>query len=180
MALCHDIYEFSHEFGQGPGQAPFTSFIAAFKKPLALTELEFERLLWQQLQYIHEIDADHFGWDTSVSKDPNDAKFSFSVGGRAFFVIGLHLAASRLARVMDVPCMVFNPHEQFEALRLNGSYGKLQQAIRQRDMAYQGSINPVLSNFGDASESRQYSGRSVSSQWQCPFHQRSITHERKS
>lgn len=174
LTICHDIYEFSHELGGlGQGQVPFTSFIAMFQKPRALTEIAFERLLWQQLQYIHEIDAGYFGWDTSVSGDPDDAKFSFSIGGRAFFVIGLHPAASRLARVTDEMCMVFNPHEQFEALRANGSYDKLQQAIRQRDMAYQGSINPVLTNFGEASESRQYSGRSVPSQWQCPFHQRS-------
>ncbi|MBA4109051.1 MAG: hypothetical protein C0487_05615 [Leptothrix sp. (in: Bacteria)] len=176
LAICHDLYAFSDELP--PGQAQFTSFFAMFDGPLGqLTELEFEALLWRQLQLIHEVDARHFEWDATVSKDPDDPKFSFSVGGRAFFVVGLHQGASRLARKMAQPCLVFNPHDQFEALRAEGGYDRLQQAIRQRDMAYQGSINPVLTNFGQQTESRQYSGRSVPSQWECPFKQGFVSHD---
>ena len=36
-------------------------------------------------------------------------------------------------------------------------------------MALQGSINPVLARFGEASEARQYSGRAVLDTWACPF-----------
>ncbi|MNR56963.1 YqcI/YcgG family protein [compost metagenome] len=46
----------------------------------------------------------------------------------------------------------------------------MQDAIRTRDIALQGSINPVLARFGEASEARQYSGRAVEADWQCPFH----------
>lgn len=168
LAICHDLYEFSQALKDV--RAPFTSFIASFKNPTHLTEPEFEALLWMQLQLIHDVDVRHFDWDPSVSNDPDDAKFSFSVGGRAFFVIGLHQASSRLARKVDQPCLVFNPHEQFESLRAEGGYDKLKTAIRQRDMAYQGSVNPVLTDFGHQTEARQYSGRPVSSQWKCPFH----------
>ena len=170
LAMCHDLYEFSHELRHSHEQ--FTSFIGAFSAPSGLDEVAFETLLWRQLQLIHEIDAQYFSWDASVSKDPDDPNFSFSVGGRAFFIIGLNQSASRLARVTDQPCIVFNPHEQFEALRASGKYEKLQQSIRQRDMAFQGSINPVLANFGQQAESRQYSGRSVPSHWKCPFQHR--------
>lgn len=169
LAICHDLYEFLHELP--PGQAQFSSFFAMFEGPLDLTEVQFEALLWRQLQLVHEVDAQHFEWDAAVSTDPDDPKFSFSVGGRAFFVIGLHQGASRLARTMAQPCLVFNPHDQFETLRAEGGYERLQQVIRQRDMAYQGSVNPVLTNFGQQAESRQYSGRLVPSQWKCPFHQ---------
>jgi FPC/CPF motif-containing protein YcgG len=37
-------------------------------------------------------------------------------------------------------------------------------------MAFQGSINPMLKNFGEGSEASQYSGRAVSDTWACPFH----------
>ncbi len=170
LAICHDLYEFSHEFARNQGQ--FTSFIAAFSGGQDLREIDFETLLWRQLQLVHEVDARHFAWDASVSHDPDDPDFSFSVGGRAFFVIGLNPAASRLARVMGQPCIVFNPHDQFEALRSSGKYDQLKNAIRQRDVAFQGSINPVLATFGQQAESRQYSGRAVSTQWKCPFQHR--------
>lgn len=172
LALCHDLYEFSHEFGPSRQQQPqqgFTTFIAAFEAPTPVGEVEFERLLWQQLQQMHAIDARYFEWDGSVAKDPQDPHFSFSIGGRAFFVVGMNPRASRKARLTAQPVLVFNPHDQFDALRAAGKYEQLQAAIRQRDMAYQGSINPVLSSFGQQAESRQYSGRAVPAQWQCPF-----------
>ena len=37
-------------------------------------------------------------------------------------------------------------------------------------MALQGSINPVLSQFGKGSEAIQYAGRAVAADWRCPFH----------
>jgi len=41
--------------------------------------------------------------------------------------------------------------------------------IRDREVAQTGSINPMLNDFGDRSEARQYSGRAVDSDWECPF-----------
>lgn len=168
--LVHALHAFSREF-QAPGTAP-VSFIALFD-PMALDELGFERLLWRQLGDMHAYDASLGStWDGSVSSDPAREEFSFSIGGRAFFVVGLHPGASRLARRSPAPCLVFNFHDQFEALKASGKYQPMQEAIRKRDVALQGSVNPVLSRFGDASEARQYSGRAVEADWACPFHRR--------
>ena len=173
-ALVHGLHAFSEEFAS-PGTAP-VSFIAMFD-PVALDELTFERLLWRQLADMHAYDVSlGSSWDDSVSSDPTRNEFSFSIGGRAFFVAGLHPGASRLARRAPVPCLVFNFHGQFEALKATGKYQSMQESIRKRDVALQGSVNPVLSRFGDASEARQYSGREVEADWGCPFHRQEAHH----
>ena len=66
----------------------------------------------------------------------------------------------------------FNSHRQFDRLRADGRYAKMQAATRKRDTALQGSINPNLADFGSAPETRQYSGRKVEADWTCPFHAR--------
>ncbi len=43
-----------------------------------------------------------------------------ALSARAFFVVGLHPGASRLARRTPMPCLVFNLHEQFEQLKASG------------------------------------------------------------
>lgn len=146
----------------------FESFIAVFPEMEVVSEIEFENLLWRQLQFLHEMD--NTGWDPMVSDDPNDPNFSFSIGGKAFYVVGLHPKASRLARRAPYPTLVFNLHSQFEKLREMGVYHKVRDKIRERDKAVQGSINPVLQDFGEESEARQYSGRQVGKNWKCPFH----------
>ena len=66
--------------------------------------------------------------------------------------------------------MVFNLHEQFTRLRARGKFETMKQVIQAREMAFQGSINPMLASFGESSEARQYSGRAVPADWSCPFH----------
>ena len=61
-------------------------------------EAAFERALWDRLAAIHAIDRRRYGWDRRVSDDPASPRFSMSVGGKAFYVVGLHPAASRPAR----------------------------------------------------------------------------------
>lgn len=165
--LAYDLYEFTREFPRRPTQ--FYSFIAIFDGPVASTEVDFERLLWRQLQQLHDIDAPFFDWDPSVAQDPEDPQFCFSFGGKAYFVIGLHAAASRLARRFAWPAIVFNAHEMFERAREQGTFPKLQSTIRNRDQRLQGCINPMVQEFGTASEARQYSGRRVGDDWKCPF-----------
>jgi hypothetical protein len=46
----------------------------------------------------------------------------------------------------------------------------MKEIVRERDFKLQGSLNPNLSNFGEQSEARQYSGRAVETDWKCPFH----------
>jgi FPC/CPF motif-containing protein YcgG len=166
-AVCHDLYEFSHEFEDAGDEA--VTFVAMFEGPAPEDDQAFERQLWSQLQRMHELDARFHGWDERVSADPDSAEFSFSIGERAFFVVGLHPNASRVARRAPRPAIVFNLHEQFEALRARGKYESMKKIIRSRDVALQGSVNPVLENFGESSEARQYSGRAVSAAWRCPF-----------
>ena len=112
--------------------------------------------------------------DLSVSRDPDDPHFSLSFGGQAFFVVGLHPGASRPARRFERPAMVFNLHDRFVRLREEGRYEKLRASILDRDVAVAGSLNPMLARHGEMSEARQYSGRAVGNDWQCPFDSRPL------
>ena len=147
----------------------YATFVAIFERPTDTDEIGFECLLWKQLRLLHEHDARRFGWDESVAADPADPHFSFSFGGRALYVIGLHANSSREARRFRWPTLVFNPHEQFERLRADGKWQHMKESIRHRDVRLQGTTNPMLSDFGVQSEARQYSGRAVEENWQAPF-----------
>lgn len=151
----------------------FATFVAIFRNPRDTSEIDFEKLLWSQLRQLHEIDARRHPWDPSVASDPSDPRFSFSFAGQAIYIVGMHANSSRFARRFPWPALVFNPHEQFERLRQEGKWSHMQQVIRSRDTALQGSTNPMLSDFGETSEARQYSGRAVDEDWQAPFQQES-------
>lgn len=146
----------------------FESLIAVFPEMEIETEVEFENLLWRQLQFINE--KDECAWDKNVSDNPEDSNFSFSINGHAFYIVGMHPKSSRMARKAPYPTIVFNLHSQFEKLREMGAYQKVRDKIRERDIALQGNINPVLEDFGESSEAKQYSGRNVGKTWKCPFH----------
>lgn len=147
----------------------YASFIAIFERPRETTEIEFEELLWKQLRLLHAHDGAGLTWAPNVASDPADPHFSFSFGGQALYVIGMHANSSRDARRFPWPTLIFNPHEQFERLRSDGKWKHMQETIRQRDVQLQGSINPMLSDFGEQSEARQYSGRPVEEDWRAPF-----------
>lgn len=148
----------------------FQTFVVVFERDRRLSEADFETALWARIQSLSDKDA-MFAQptDTRVSGDPGDPHFSLSFGGQAFFVVGLHPGASRPARRFSRPAMVFNLHDQFVRLREEGRYEKLRAAILDRDVAVAGSINPMLARHGDISEARQYSGRAVGNDWQCPY-----------
>ena len=93
--------------------------------------------------------SDDQPWAPEVSADPKDPHFGFSVGGTPFFIVGLHPRASREARRMPLPILVFNLHEQFEALRESGGFERMRDAIRRRDEELQGSVNPMVSDHGE-------------------------------
>jgi len=121
---------------------------------------------------MHYADDIHHYWDPRVSNDPTSAGFSFSVGGRGYYVVGLHPRASRTARRFIRPVLVFNLHDQFERLRSDGKYLTIRDTIIKRDTQLEGTPNPMLQAFGNSSEAAQYSGREVDDQWTCPFHAR--------
>jgi FPC/CPF motif-containing protein YcgG len=168
-----------HDFGgfvdaQPDDSTTVHSLVALYESPRHLDEAAFERRLWATLQRLHDLDhARGQRWAPDVSTDPDSPRFSLSLGGHPFFVIGLHPRASRIARRFEAPALVFNSHRQFDRLRADGRYAKMQAATRERDMALQGSLNPNLADFGTAAETRQYSGRAVEPDWRCPFHVRS-------
>lgn len=149
--------------------AVFVSSVVLFPDTPRMDELQFEQALWQRLQALHARDAGDHDWDPSVSSDPESPHFSLSIGGRGFYVIGLHPGAHRKARRFRCASLVFNLHSQFETLRAEGRYDKLREAITERDIAFSGSRNPMLATHGMASEARQYSGRAVDATWRCPF-----------
>lgn len=148
----------------------FVSFVVIFSSSLPMSEAEFERFLWERLQAIHDKDLVHYEWDAQVRANPDSVDFSMSVGGKAFYVVGLHPNASRPARQFSKPALVFNLHNQFELLRDKGSYEHLREAILARDVKLCGTQNPMLAQHGQSSEARQYSGRAVDTKWKCPFH----------
>lgn len=145
----------------------FYSFIAAFPEMTFENEVDFDTLFWQQLQMLHNLDTSK--WDSAVSSDTRSKDFSFSLRGTAFYVIGLHPNSSRMSRQSPCPTIVFNLHNQFEQLREMGVYDSVKNRIRRRDKKLQGSINPVLADFGQSSEARQYSGKAHDNSWKCPF-----------
>ncbi|MCR2746351.1 guanitoxin biosynthesis heme-dependent pre-guanitoxin N-hydroxylase GntA [Limnobacter parvus] len=146
------------------------SFVALFSGPSRLNELQFENMLWTQLYNLHILDVERGApAASSISSDAASPHFSLSLAGHPFFVIGLHPDSSRMARQFQCPVLVFNSHTQFERLRADGRYAKMQKATRKRDVALQGTINPNLADFGSNSEARQYSGRKVGADWECPF-----------
>jgi len=146
------------------------SFVAIFPETTFESEIDFERLLWDQLGSLIELDRSlNINWASDVSDDPENPHFSLSIGGHPFFIVGMHPAAHRGARRSPFTMLVLNSHAQFEKLREDGRFDRLKTIIRQRDLEIHGTINPSLDDFGNTSEARQYSGRKVTEDWKCPI-----------
>lgn len=168
--LAHDLFTFLQE--QDRIDSGYATFIAVFAGPASISEADFEEDLWRQLDSLHALDREHHGWSSNASSDPEDPHFAYSFAETALFIIGMHRNSSRVARRFPYPALVFNTHEQFDRLRREGIFEPLRAAIRERDRVLNGSINPMLDDFGVQSEARQYSGRAVNDTWTCPFHPR--------
>ena len=163
-----DVYQALREFGEDADPAEgFTSLVAAFGGQAPASERIFETRLWTTLQHLH--DFDDTPWNADVTSDPTDVDFSFSIGGIAYFVVGLHPQASRTARRTPWPVLVFNLHSQFEELKASGRYEHMRDLIRSRDLDLQGSLNPMVADHGESSEALQYSGRPVDPSWRAPL-----------
>ena len=165
--LASDLYAFVA--ARPWRRSDFATFIALFREPVGIPEVEFEKRLWRTLQQLNRIDAARFEWDPTVHPDPGNASFAFSFAGRAFYVVGMHGNSSRQARKFSVPSLIFNAHEQFRRLRITGKWETMKATIRKRDADLQGERNPMLEDFGERSEARQYSGRAVEENWTPAF-----------
>jgi len=162
-----DIYAAIDVIEDKPG---YHSIAVLFRQPAMMSEAEYDEVFWPYLQSLHMLDSAQYGWNENVSSDPSSKNFSFSLKGEAFYVIGMHNKSSRKARVTSMPAIIFNPHRQFDALREKGKYTKIRDTIRERDAAYAGSPNPMLQDFGEASEVFQYTGTKLDKEnWTCPF-----------
>lgn len=165
------ILEFLYDFidGYRLSDKSYQSAVVIFDECENLSEEMFDSFLWQRLQSLSSLDAIKYKYDSRVSSDPGSAYFSFSIKEEAFYIIGLHPSSSRKARQFKYPAMVFNPHAQFEELRRTNKFENIKKAIRKRDIALSGSVNPMLVDFGELSKAFQYSGRKYDVTWQCPF-----------
>lgn len=176
-AMGRDLRRFVNEYEQ---IGDFTTFVAVFKYPQLTSEDEFEDLLWQHLQTLHDHDIDD--WDPHYKPDPASGEFGFSFHGKAFFVVGMHPGSSRFSRRVTFPTLVFNPESQIRRLHEEGGLKRFAEIVRQRDTLYQGAINPSLPVATDTTggEARVYSGKAHrdGDGWQCPFHARNEVHKR--
>jgi FPC/CPF motif-containing protein YcgG len=165
------LYDFVEEYRRAKDFYHTAAII--FTGPQIYNEEMFDTFLWQRLQALEVLDAKTYAYDSRVEADPSSAKFSFSIKEEAFYIIGLHTSSSRQARQFKYPTLVFNPHAQFEQLKETAKYDMMKNAVRKRDIAFSGSVNPMLQDFGESSEAYQYSGRKYDESWQCPL---KITH----
>jgi FPC/CPF motif-containing protein YcgG len=147
----------------------YHSAAVIFKAPVFENEDRFDEALWKRLQALSDLDAMYYAYDKRVSSSPGSSLFSYSLKEEAFYIIGLHPSASRLARQFEYPALIFNPHAQFENLRELSKYENMKMVVRKRELANTGSVNPMLKDFGEQSEVFQYSGRNYNNDWQCPL-----------
>ncbi|MEY9933137.1 FPC/CPF motif-containing protein YcgG [Catenulispora sp. GP43] len=155
---------------------PVAVHVAVFDGPYGLDEAGFEELLWRQLCGMHELDdadadADAAGPGEPTGSDGEDNEDNeddpgFCYQGRDFFVVGLHAAASRIARRFQWPTLAFNALSHERPLQDAGKYGDMLRKIRERDLRLQGSLNPTLT----LPQLAQFSGRDVGADWRCPLH----------
>lgn len=168
LAIHRALIRFASDYERDPQL--FQSVAVIFEGPRDLSEFGFEQAMWRRLQSMSDkddwLDQRH---DTRVSPDPDNPHFSLSFGGQGFFIVGLHPNASRKSRRFKTPVLIFNLHDQFERLREDGRYEKLRETILVRDEEFSGSPNPMIARHGEESAARQFSGREVGDDWQCPF-----------
>lgn len=166
--LVENLLAFSEE--QGRTQSPYSTYFAVFPECEVMDEDEFEDKMWKELSALVAADESGAGWDPLFSDDPKDADFCPSIGGKAFFIVGVHPRSSRLARRFKYPAIIFNLYDQFEELDRRGQYENIVKANRKREMAFAGSLNPMVEKHGDKWEAIQFSGKDNPDTWKCPFH----------
>jgi uncharacterized protein len=100
--LSYHLFDFARSTKQR------SSFVAIFRRPVQLTEREFEICLELQLRELHRLDPSKW----PARSDCGGEHFSFSFAGKDFDVIGMHAYSSFAARRFRWPTLVFNPHRQ--------------------------------------------------------------------
>jgi FPC/CPF motif-containing protein YcgG len=176
------------EFGRGVDRdrirTAIFDFIAKWKESRSTTytlwvtypndtttsEDEFEKKMWEELSALTSVEEREEDWSPKWSMDPESKRFTLCVGGHAFFVVGLHPQSSREGRKFPYPALIFNVYDQFEDLMSQNAYVPMVNKNRERDSRFSGSVNPMAERHGDEWETIQFSGKTNSDQWRCPFH----------
>ena len=60
--------------------------------------------------------------------------------------------------------------EMFVCLEDGYAQGVVNYENRKRDLAFQGSVNPMVEKYAEKWESVQFSGKNNPPEWKCPFH----------
>jgi FPC/CPF motif-containing protein YcgG len=167
MLLWHHLMDFiNRQSDFWTNNQIFTRYVACFRTLRDIDEIVFERLLWKQLQLIHAEDVQNgIKWAENDSDNPTDSNFIFSIGGRAFFIVGLHPNSSRKARRFQTPTITFNSLDQFTNLRQLKMFNEVKQVIRNNDLLQNKSINPNLIINHQKSDAFEYSGKLIHEDW---------------
>lgn len=155
--ILKEIYSFIDNYRETPKK--LRSFIVVLDDEKTLDFEQYEKTVWDFLSQLSQEDKKNYEHDPRVSDDPQNPNFSYSLKAEAFFILGLHPKSPRFARRFQKPAIVFNLHQQFEEMRSKGVFNKVRTMIRLKDKLLQGSINPMLSDYGERSEIFQYIGR---------------------
>lgn len=166
-ALYQDLIYFSQT--QKKSQAAYFSFWAVFQDAPPASEDEFEKTLWRELSALSSCEDPSVPWDSNFSSDPAKPNFCLSLGGDAFFVVGLHEKSSRKSRQFPWPAMIFNLYSQFDELNRLGRYEAVVKTNRAREIKIHGSLNPMVEKYNDTWEAIQFSGKENPPEWKCPF-----------
>jgi FPC/CPF motif-containing protein YcgG len=169
--LWHHLIEFiNHQSSLWANNHMFTTYVACFRTPKDINEEVFETLLWKQLHLLHTEDVENgMKWADNYSDNPIDPNFAFSIGGRAFFIVGLHPNSSRKARQFITPAITFNSSDQFTNLRRLKIMTDMRQVIRNADLHQNGSINPNLIPNDNNSSAFEFSGKLIQPSWTPDF-----------
>ena len=165
--LRNDLLFFLEE--QKRSGSIYLTFWATFA-PQEMSEEEFEASLWRELSFLTSEEEKDLDWKPGATTNPQDEAFRFSLGGTEFFVVGLHSQSSRVARRFSRPALIFNVFDQFEQLEKLGQYESMVKVNRDRDIKFQGQVNPMVEAHGEKWETIQLSGRQNEKKWKCPFH----------
>jgi FPC/CPF motif-containing protein YcgG len=167
FTILEFLYSFVDDYRRS--RESYHSAAVIFKQPVKISEDNFDDYLWLRLNSLASMDKKNYKHDKRVDSDPSSPRFCFSLKEEAFFIIGLYADSSRKSRQFKYPTLVFNPHAEFEKLRKSNRYARMKEVVRRRDIAYSGSVNPMLEDYGSASEVFQYSGRQYRPDWICPL-----------
>lgn len=168
--LRQDLLNFLKQ--QRESQSKYLTYWAVFEPNDRFQNDEdlFEICFWRELSLISSEEEAPQDWGDDNTKDPVDPSFCISLAKEKLFVVGLHPGSSRKGRRFPRPAMIFNAFSQFEKFEAEGTYHAMVNTNRQREMKFQGTVNPMVQKYGDQWEAIQFSGKQNPESWKCPFH----------